>query len=155
MILAVLWQVIRLYLTQAIDLKHCPEIMRLAEEGEELADLMKLAPEAILIRWINFHLKKQNVEKRVTNLGSDLKDSQALIYVMNRLEPSKCSLEGLKEEENVKRAEIMINNAESMGVPPLVRPSDIITGNVKLNTVFVAELFNTKHGLEELTEEEI
>lgn len=129
--------------------------MRLAEEGEELHDLMKLAPETILIRWINFHLKKQNVDRRVNNLGGDLKDSQALLYVLNRLEPSKCSLEPLNESDNLKRAEIMINYAESLGVPPLVRPSDITTGNVKLNTVFVAELFNTKHGLEELTEEEI
>ncbi len=42
-----------------------------------------------------------------------------------------------------------------MGVPPLVRPSDITSGNVKINTVFVSEIFNTKHGLEELNEEEI
>lgn len=48
----------RLCLTKKISLKDCPEIMRLAEEGEELHDLMKLAPEAILIRWINFHLRK-------------------------------------------------------------------------------------------------
>jgi hypothetical protein len=49
----------RLYLTKSIDLKHCPEIMKLAEAGEEIADLMKLPPESILIRWINYHLKKQ------------------------------------------------------------------------------------------------
>jgi plastin-1 len=47
----------RLWLTKNIDLKHCPEIMRLAEEGEQLGDLMKLPPEHILIRWVNFHLK--------------------------------------------------------------------------------------------------
>jgi len=39
-------------------LKDCPEIMRLAEEGEELSDLMKLTPDVILIRWVNFHLMK-------------------------------------------------------------------------------------------------
>jgi len=36
-----------------------------------------------------------------------------------------------------------------------VRPSDITSGNVKLLTIFVAELFNTKHGLEQLNEEEL
>jgi len=46
------------YLLKSIDLKHCPEIMRLAEDGEELTDLVKLPPEIILIRWINYHLKK-------------------------------------------------------------------------------------------------
>lgn len=144
----------RLYLTKSIDLKNCPEIMRLAEEGEELTDLLKLPAETILIRWINYHLKKQGVERRVNNLGSDLKDSEALLYVLNRLEPSTCTLDGLKEEDNIKRAEIMINNATSLGVPPLVRPTDITRGNVKINTVFVAELFNIKHGLEELNQEE-
>jgi hypothetical protein len=73
---------------------------------------------------------------------------------LNRLDKEKCSLDGLKEEDPVKRADTMIRNAESLGVPPLVRPSDITTGNVKINTIFVAELFNCKHGLEELNEEE-
>ncbi len=154
LILAVVWQVMRLYLTKSIDLKNCPEIMRLAEEGEELHDLMKLPAETILLRWINYHLKKQGQDRRVNNLGGDLKDSIALTYVLNRLDPANCSLDALKEEENLKRAETVIRNAESIGVPPLVRPSDITTGNVKINTIFVAELFNTRHGLEELNAEE-
>ena len=32
--------------------------MRLAQDGEELADLVKLPPENILVRWINYHLKE-------------------------------------------------------------------------------------------------
>jgi len=36
LILAVLWQVMRLCLVKKISLKDCPEIMRLAEEGETL-----------------------------------------------------------------------------------------------------------------------
>ena len=70
-------------LTKSIDLLHCPEIIRLALEGEELQDLQKLPPEHILIRWINFHLKEAGQERRVTNLGGDLKDSVALLYVLN------------------------------------------------------------------------
>lgn len=60
--------------TKSIDLIHCPEIMRLANEGEELKDLMKLSAENILIRWINFHLKNSGQTRRVANLGNDLKD---------------------------------------------------------------------------------
>jgi hypothetical protein len=129
--------------------------MRLGFEGEELADLLKLNPEAILIRWINFHLKQQGVDRKVNNLGSDLKDSVALTYVLHALDKDKCSLAGLSEEDLVKRADILIRNSESIGVPSLVRPSDITSGNVKLLTVFVAEIFNTKHGLEELNQEEM
>lgn len=155
LILAILWQIMRMYLTKSIDLKNCPEIIRLANEGEELTDLVKLPPETILIRWVNFHLEKAGQERRINNLGSDLKDSVALTYLLNRLDSSKCSLEGLEDEDLIKRAERVVNNSIALGVPPLVRPSDITTGNVKINTVFLSELFNTKHGLEELTEEEI
>ena len=58
LILAVLWQIMRMQVTKSIDLKTVPEIMRLAEQGEELHDLVKLSPETILIRWVNYHLKK-------------------------------------------------------------------------------------------------
>jgi len=67
---------------------------------------------------------------------------------LNQLDSHKCKLDALKEDDNIKRADMMIKNAESIGVPPLVRPSDITTGNVKINTIFVSEIFNTKHGLE-------
>ena len=115
---------------------------------------MKLPPETILIRWLNFHLKKQGFEKKVNNLGSDLKDSIALTQVLNSLDKDKCSLAAMSESDLVKRADIVIKNAESIGTPALVRPSDIVSGNSKLLTIFVAELFNTRHGLEELNEEE-
>lgn len=73
----------RMQVTKSIDLKTVPEIMRLAEQGEELQDLTKLTPETILIRWVNYHLRKAGQERQVKNLGSDLKDSVALLYVLN------------------------------------------------------------------------
>ena len=48
----------------------------------------------------------------------------------------------------------MITNALALGVPDVVNPKDITTGNVRVNTLFVSYIFNTKHGLEELTQEE-
>jgi len=63
---------LRLAVSAQITLKDTPEIMRLAEEGEDLAALNKLPPEKILIRWINFHLKKAGQDRRVENLGKDL-----------------------------------------------------------------------------------
>ena len=92
-------------LTKGIDLKDCPEIMRLAEEGEQLTDLLKLPPEQILIRWINYHLKKKKQDRRVNNLGGDLKDSIALTYVLNSLDSSKCDLGPLNEGDELKRAD--------------------------------------------------
>ena len=57
--------------------------MRLAKDGEELSDLLKVPPEDVLVRWINFHLKAAGQDRVVTNLGQDLKDCQALFYVLN------------------------------------------------------------------------
>jgi len=48
----------------------------------------------------------------------------------------------------------MITNSLAMGVPDVVEPTHIVSGNTKVNTLFVSYIFNTKHGLEELTAEE-
>ena len=102
--LGVLWQVVRIISTKKIVLKDVPEIIRLAEGDEEMKDLQKLPPENILIRWINFHLKNAGQDTKITNLGKDLQDSKNLIYVMNQLDSSQCSLDALSEEDDVARA---------------------------------------------------
>jgi len=45
----------------------------------------------------------------------------------------------------------MINNSNAMGVPEVVTPPDWIKGNPKVNVVYVAEIFNTRHGLTPMT----
>lgn len=77
------------------------------------------------------------------------------MYVLNRLDKTKCPLDAINEEDDAKRAQAMIDNSLALGVPDLVTPRDILACNVKVNTIFVANIFNTKHGLEELTEEEL
>lgn len=49
----------------------------------------------------------------------------------------------------------MIKNFTDMGVPELMDSEDWSKANGKVNSVYVAEIFNTKHGLEELKEEEV
>jgi plastin-1 len=83
-----------------------------------------------------------------------LSDSVALLHVIHQLDKEHATLDGLKEEDLTKRAFVMIQNANNMGVPEVVRPQDIVSSNVKLNTVYVSFIFNTRHGLEELTAEE-
>lgn len=153
LVLGVMWQVARLIAIGKVQLKDCPEIMRLATEDEELKDLQALKPEQILIRWVNFHLKQSGQEMKITNLGKDLADSKALIYVIDQLS-EKADKSAIDEADDKKRAELMIASATDMGVEDIVSARDIVRGNAKVNTLFVAELFNTKHGLEELTKEE-
>jgi plastin-1 len=80
--LGILWQLVRLLSMKSISLSDCPELYRLLNDGEDLAALLKLKAEDILIRWMNFHLSAAGQEK-ITNLGNDLKDSRKLIYVLN------------------------------------------------------------------------
>lgn len=154
LMLGVLWRVVRQVAVQSIQLKDCPEIMRLAEEGESLEDLLKLPPETILIRWVNFHLAKNNQTRRIKNLGKDTADSFALYHVLNRLDSAQCPLDGIDNEDLVARADTMIENSKKIGVPELVTGQAFSQGNEKVNTLFVSYIFNTKHGLEELTKEE-
>lgn len=154
LILTFVWQNLRAIVAKSITLKDTPEIIRLAKEGEDLRDLQKLPVEELLIRWINFHLKEAGQSRRVANLGKDLKDSEALFYVLNQLDKSKCPLDGKDTADLTERATKMIENSANLGVPEVIGPSSIVNVDVKSNTLFVATIFNTRHGLEELTEEE-
>jgi hypothetical protein len=127
----------------------CNQLACLLEDWETLDDLKNLKPEELLLRWINYHLKRAG-QTKVSNLGKDLADSRKLLYVMNQLDRNRCKLDpGLSERDDLKRAEIMIHNSLNLGCDEVVGPKDIVKGNEKVNIVFVAELFNTKHGLED------
>jgi plastin-1 len=148
-------QIMKTISAKSINIKDVPEIFRLLKEGEEVHDLKKLSADELLVRWINYHLGKLGKdEERVTNLGKDIKNSRALIYVMTRLD-SSLNTDALAIEDEVERAQKMIDNSKQMGVPHILDGKDFTLANIDLNRIFVSLLFNTKHGLEELNEEEI
>ena len=43
-------------------------------------DLMKLSPEEILLRWVNYHLEKSGSNKRIRNFGNDISVSFQEMY---------------------------------------------------------------------------
>lgn len=90
------------------------------EDGEDLNDLMKLTPEEILIRWINYHLRQAGQTRQVKNLGKDLQDSEAMYYVLNQLDKQKCPLTHKDEKDDLKRAQELMNNSKDLGVPDVV-----------------------------------
>ena len=144
--LGVLWQLVRLVSMKSIALGECPEIYRLLKDGEELSDLQKLKAEDILVRWMNFHLRAAGQEE-IANLGRDLADSRKLVYVLNQLDSGTCTLDALEEADDTERAAKMIASATAMGVEDCVGAADICKGNAKVNAIFVAAIFNCKHGL--------
>ncbi len=149
-----LWQAIRLIMIKDIDLQHVPELIRLAEGEEEMTDLLALNKETLLIRWVNYHMKKAGKDRRIKNLGKDMADSECYTTVMHQIDSSTVGMDNLDNENQTDRAKNVIGGAEKLGFKPYLMPSHIVSGNNKLNTIFTTQIFNANHGLEPLTKEE-
>ncbi len=66
--------------------------------------------------------------------------------VLNRLDREKCPL--IRDTDNMVRAGKVINHGKAIGANVFIKNKDICDGNKKLNISLVAQLFNTRHGLE-------
>ena len=155
LVLSVLWQLIKMQLLASITLQQVPELVLLLEEGEELKSLLKLPPEAILIRWVNYHLAKSGTERRIKNLSSDIKDAEPYARLLHQLDSEKCdSAAALREQDTLKRAEMVLESAGKVNLDKYVTAKDIVAGKHQMNLAFVANIFNTNHGLV-VAEEEI
>jgi Calponin homology (CH) domain len=73
LVLGLVWQIIKIGLFAKVSLIHHPELFRLLKEGESLPDLLALSPDAILVRWVNFHLEAAGHQRRIANFSSDIK----------------------------------------------------------------------------------
>ncbi|KAG7375668.1 phospholipid scramblase 1 [Phytophthora pseudosyringae] len=151
LVLGLVWQIIKIQLTSTINLKNHPELMRLLLDGETLEAFMKLPPDQILLRWMNYHLKAAGHPKKVTNFSTDVQDATAYSVLLHHIAPQHCDLcnESVPEE----RAAHVIQNARRLEVETFIKPRDITSGNPKLNMSFVAQLFNTCPALDVIEEE--
>eukprot|EP01119_Soliformovum_irregulare_P010667 TRINITY_DN2630_c0_g1_i1.p1 TRINITY_DN2630_c0_g1~~TRINITY_DN2630_c0_g1_i1.p1 ORF type:complete len:1069 (-),score=433.22 TRINITY_DN2630_c0_g1_i1:162-3368(-) len=132
LVLGILWQLVRLDLLSKV-LKIKTEFI---EEDETPS-----AAEEILIKWFNFNLKKANHHRTVSNFGSDIKDSENYIVLMHQLAPTAVSRALLVVTNLELRAEQFLESCKTINCAKFINPTDIIKGNVRLNTAFVAHLF--------------
>ena len=58
LVLGLVWQLIKMYLFKQISISNVPGLINLLMEGEDISDMMKLSPEQLLIRWVNYQLDK-------------------------------------------------------------------------------------------------
>jgi len=49
---------------------------------QDVEELISLAPDKVLLKWMNFHLKKAGYEKQVTNFSSDVKVREMLFLIV-------------------------------------------------------------------------
>ncbi|APA12372.1 conserved hypothetical protein [Sclerotinia sclerotiorum 1980 UF-70] len=154
LILGLIWQIIRRGLLNKIDIKLHPELYRLLEEDETLEQFLRLPPEQILLRWVNYHLKAANWPRRVTNFSSDVKDAENYTVLLAQIAPECCDRGPLQTGDLLQRAEQVLQNADKLDCRKFLTPSSLVAGNPKLNLAFVANLFNTRPALDPITEEE-
>jgi plastin-1 len=154
LILGLIWQVIRRGLLGKIDIKLHPELYRLLEEDETLEQFLRLPPEQILLRWVNYHLKAANWPRRVQNFSSDVKDAENYTVLLAQIAPDQCTRGPLQTRDLLQRAEQVLQNADTLGCRKFLTPTSLVAGNPKLNLAFVANLFNTHPALDPITEEE-
>nr|XP_009687269.1 PREDICTED: plastin-1 isoform X2 [Struthio camelus australis] len=151
LVLGLLWQIIKVGLFADIEISRNEALIALLNEGEELEQLLKLSPEELLLRWVNYHLTNAGWQK-INNFSQDIKDSRAYYHLLNQIAPKgdnfeevpiKIDFSGFHEKNDLKRAECMLQQAEKLGCRQFVTPADVVAGNPKLNMAFVANLFNT------------
>lgn len=151
LVLGLLWQIIRIGLLSDINLHEHPGLAALLGEDESLEDFMKLSPEQILIRWVNYHLARSTCGRQISNFTSDIKDSVSYIHLLHQISPRDKGVTTTAENEpdNLTRAERMLQEADKIGCRSFVSPRDVVEGNYKLNLAYVANLFNMYPALEQ------
>lgn len=148
LVLGLISQIIKIQLLANVNLKSTPQLVELVEDSKEMEELMSLSPEKILLRWMNFQLKKAGFQKRVTNFSSDIKDSEAYACLLNVLAP-ECSAKpsAMSIKDLLHRARLILEHADRMGCKRYLTPKDIVDGLPNLNLAFVAHIFQKRNGL--------
>merc|ERR1712130_440528 len=155
LVLGFMWQAVKMQLLGSVNLKSHPELIALVNDGEDMNDLLGLPPEELLKRWVNYHMEKQEYPTRITNFRGDIKDGKVYTVLLKSIGENKgCNMDPLKWNDDNKRANQVIANAQKIGCKPFLTSKDIVAGNDKLNMAFVAQLFNTCPGLKEVNVEE-
>ncbi|XP_054983351.1 plastin-1 isoform X1 [Sorex araneus] len=151
LVLGLVWQIIKVGLFADIEISKNEALIALLKDGEDLEELMKLSPEDLLLRWVNYHLTNAGW-RNISNFSQDIKDSRAYFHLLNQIAPKgdgddgpaiAIDMSGFNESNDLRRAGCMLQQAEKLGCRQFVTPADVVSGNPKLNMAFVANLFNT------------
>ncbi|XVE72495.1 hypothetical protein DITRI_Ditri11bG0043700 [Diplodiscus trichospermus] len=147
LLLGLISQIIKIQLLADLNLKKTPQLVELVDDSKEVEELLSLAPEKVLLKWMNFHLKKVGYQKQVTNFSADLKDGEAYACLLNALAPEHSSLSTLDTKDPTERANLVLQQAEKLDCKTYLTPKDIVEGSPNLNLAFVAQIFQHRNGL--------
>ncbi|XP_066317541.1 fimbrin-5-like [Miscanthus floridulus] len=149
LVLGLLCQIIKIQLLADLDIKKTPQLAELVadDNGKEAEELVTLAPDKMLLKWMNFHLKKAGYKKTVTNFSTDVKDGEAYAYLLSTLAPELSSKTMIETLDPKERAQKVLETAEKLDCTRYVTSKDIVEGSANLNLAFVAQIFQNRNGL--------
>ncbi|KAF4352057.1 hypothetical protein CsatB_020126 [Cannabis sativa] len=147
LLLGLISQIIKIQLLADLNLKKTPQLVELVDDSKDVEELLGLSPEKVLLKWMNFHLKKAGYEKQVTNFSSDVKDGEAYAYLLNALAPEYSGPATLDKKDPAERANMILEHAEKLDCKRYLTPKDIVEGSPNLNLAFVAQIFQHRNGL--------
>ncbi|KAJ1427878.1 CH domain superfamily [Sesbania bispinosa] len=153
LVLGVISQIIKIQLLADLNLKKTPQLLELLDDSKDMEELMNLPPEKILLRWMNFHLRKAGYKKIVTNFSSDVKDAEAYAHLLNVLAPEYTNPSTLAVKNPFERAKLVLEHADKMGCKRYLTARDIVEGSPNLNLAFVAHIFQHRNGLSTQTKQ--
>ncbi|XP_059434598.1 fimbrin-2 isoform X1 [Corylus avellana] len=153
LVLGVISQIIKIQLLADLNLKNTPQLVELVDDSKDVEELMSLPPEKILLRWMNFQLKKAGYRKIVTNFSSDVKDGEAYAHLLNVLAPEHSNPSTLAAKDPLARAKLVLEHADRMGCKRYLTAKDIVEGSPNLNLAFVAHIFQHRNGLSTQTKQ--
>lgn len=153
LVLGVISQIIKIQLLADLNLKKTPQLVELVDDSKDVEELMSLPPEKILLRWMNFQLKKAAYTKTVTNFSSDVKDAEAYAHLLNVLAPEHSNPSTLTVKNHLERAKLVLEHADRMGCKRYLTAKDIVEGSPNLNLAFVAHIFQHRNGLSTQTKQ--
>ncbi|KAL4298480.1 hypothetical protein HN51_049160 [Arachis hypogaea] len=146
LVLGLISQIIKIQMLADLNLKKTPQLLELLEDDKDVEELISLPPEKVLLKWMNFHLKKAGYEKQVTNFSSDVKDGEAYAVLLNALAPELAG-PAIAANDPTERAKVILEQAEKLDCKTYLTPKDIVEGSPNLNLAFVAQIFQHRNGL--------
>ncbi|KAJ3448392.1 fimbrin-2 [Anaeramoeba flamelloides] len=147
------WEIIKQGLLSKISLLSHPELIELCQGSESLQDLTSIAPEDLLLRWVNSLIANSGYQKEKKNLtcqnfDKDLKDGLILGIILNQIDNQKCPLDSILESQEIEtRADYLVSNAKNLGINYFICSESLIKSDPKLNLAFLSYLFDKKNGI--------
>jgi plastin-1 len=159
-----MWGLIKVRLMSMFNLRGCPELIRVKTDKEDRSDLMRASPEALQLRWVNFHcneymnspdaaapLKAMSGEFPLAQIlqSERFNDASAPTMVMHMVARDSCDATLVQsimdEKEPSSRVESLLGVARMLQMAPaeeFITPQNCTDGSSTAARMWIAFLAN-------------